>query len=114
MNESSTGNPLFLAAPSDIEGNGLFTIQNHMKGSLLFTAFIWADQSREPFVFPETRLINHSDQPNTRLRCDGNAWVLQAADQIGQGDELTIDYSGLPSCMIRFLLPPKNEEEQYG
>ena len=86
--EKDTSPPGYFIGPSKIHGQGV-----HAKKWLDPELRVGAATSPYPEVTPMGKKLNHSSNPNCRLKQNGDGHDLVTTKGIDQGDELTVDYS---------------------
>ena len=79
-------------APSDINGDGLFTIEKIKEGEIIGVSHLkygnyWYS------VDPIGIYYNHSENPNCFVRTEGNINLLIAKRNIESWEELIVDYT---------------------
>ena len=103
----------FVIGKSNIDGQGVIASQNINKGELIGTAI-----TDEEGVNPKngvqhdtrTRLgqkLNHQNKENAIQKSENNALNVYAKNNIGEGEEITINYINAPSYI------DKSQVENY-
>ena len=82
-------------APSDINGDGLFTIEKIKEGEIIGVSHLkygnyWYS------VDPIGIYYNHSENPNCTIETRDNINLIIANVDIMRGEELTVDYREQP------------------
>lgn len=86
-----------VVSQSPIHGNGLFTLNDISAGSFICFARVNGVRSQAG------RFSNHSANPNCEMRASGDDIALFSTRDIGNGDELTIDYRQSTHVNIEIL-----------
>jgi hypothetical protein len=88
--------------PSDIQGLGLFSAKCIDIGESICPATVGDKRT------PAGRYMNHSAYPNTHLEYTKDGFYVVAKENIGDGDELTVDYKN----NLKLLRRANMNEEQ--
>lgn len=92
----------FTIKESKIHGNGVFSLKNFLKGSMLFKTI----ENNQKITFLGSK-INHCqlEKTNTYIEKTEDGWILFASKDINKDDELLADYNNTPSFIKK---PDKN------
>jgi hypothetical protein len=80
------GNYKIKISPSEIQGLGLFAVEDIEESEILGPSYI--GYFRTPF----DRFVNHSKTPNCKITRIGNNRYILSLRKIRNGEEITVDY----------------------
>jgi SET domain-containing protein len=93
------GTPIWRFTPGldlDVDPSGLEKLPEHSRAVLLHYGYV--DPRLERFILccDDARFMNHSDSPNLRADYSADRYGVDlAVRDIGEGEELTVDYGAL-------------------
>lgn len=91
---------MYFIQNSDIHGKGIFTTKKLNKGEKLFLVgdtekyYFGSDDS---WITKQGRMVNHQKNANCILILQKKCFYLYSIREIGINEELTCDYSEIPS-----------------
>jgi len=90
----------YFIAGSRVDGKGAFANRSFARGEpigVCFTVIDAPDGVEYPFTFTRLcRYVNHAERSNTMLARGGNKYILFAAEEIDEGEEILYDYRQAP------------------
>jgi hypothetical protein len=85
--------PLLTIKPSEIEGLGLFAIENIESGVILGISHIEDDRFENGYIrTPLGGFINHNEVPNCRVDYEDDIGRVITTRSVEQGEEMTTTY----------------------